>query len=198
MGAEHARVPGPAGDGQDQGDAEGAGGEVGREDDGERQAGDDQEHVEEQRQQGVDAAAEVAGSDADQRAEGDDQQADGEADREREAGAEDGLGEDVLALAGGAEPVGSGRRLAGHAEVGGGRRDEQRADEADEDQGREEAGAEGGFGIAAQGAQRGGDGGVHLHASLARGSSQVVTTSTRKLAPSTESVMARKMPCISG
>ena len=82
--AQHARVPRPAGDDQHQRRCvSGPGRQVGGDHDGQRQAGDDQEDVDEQRQTLVDPAAEVAGGHADERADQHDGEADDEADDQR-------------------------------------------------------------------------------------------------------------------
>ena len=85
--AHHARRPGPAGDRQHEHEVEGvAAAEESGQHDEQRQAGDDEKDVGHQREQIVDAAAEVAGAEADDDADDGRQDADQHTDGEGQAG----------------------------------------------------------------------------------------------------------------
>ena len=114
--AEDARAPRPPCEGEHDDDARGPGRQIRRQHDRERQPRDHEEDVDEHRQHGVGAAAQVAGRDADERAHERHEQADGEADGERDARAGDGLREDVLSLPRRAEQVAPRRRQVRHGD----------------------------------------------------------------------------------
>ena len=104
--------------------------QVGGEDDRERQAGDDEEDVGEDRRRASSTRPPgVPGADADDDADERHEEADGEADAERDARADDGLREHVLPLPGGAEQVAPRRRRERHVDERAAIADDERADE---------------------------------------------------------------------
>ena len=112
LGPDHPRAPGPAQPGEHQ-DGRGLPGarQVAEQDDQQRQRGDHQEHVAEQRQQVVPDAAEVARRHADEHRQDGGDHADQEAELQRQPDAGQQLRQYVLAGLGGAEQVRGIRRV---------------------------------------------------------------------------------------
>ena len=108
--------PGPAGDGQHEHEVERIPATEERgQDDEEWQAGDDEEDVGQQREEIVGAAPQVARAQSDDDADGGGEDADDQTNGEGGTRSPDGLGENVLPLTGGAEPVLGRGRLVGRS-----------------------------------------------------------------------------------
>ena len=221
--AKHARRPGPTGDRKDEGNGDNSGREEGCEGNQERQGRDDEEDVGEDVEQPIREAAQVAGGHADDQAQQRDQQAHCEADQQRNARAGDHLGEHILPLAGGAEPMLRRRRLilAGDEASGvTGRKDGSKDGHQDKDT--EDDDPEEGLALAQQTAKElalrrlaGFEGGVEdfpaeqidfieadmgflLQVVRTRGSRRTYSRSTMKLAIRMARVIMRNKACISG